>query len=59
VGGALTRIGNVVMKPYDRAAALYFRTLLPALAAPGLVLGSAPRMFAAWPWRWCRRSAPT
>ena len=46
VGGALTRIGNVVMKPYDHAAALYFRTLPTALARPGLVLGSAAAMFA-------------
>jgi HAE1 family hydrophobic/amphiphilic exporter-1 len=46
IGGVLRRIGTVVMKPYDAAAALYFRSLPKALDRPALVLGSAALAFA-------------
>ena len=46
VGGVMTRIAGVVMKPYDAAAALYIRALPGALTRPALVLGSAALMFA-------------
>ena len=46
VGGAMGRIANVVMKPYDWAAAQYLRALPTALARPALVLISAVLAFA-------------
>jgi HAE1 family hydrophobic/amphiphilic exporter-1 len=46
VGGVLRRVANVVMKPYDAAAAMYFRALPAALNRPALVLGSATLAFA-------------
>jgi HAE1 family hydrophobic/amphiphilic exporter-1 len=46
IGGLLTRVANVVMKPYDWAAAMYDRMLPRALTRPGLVLGSATLAFA-------------
>jgi hydrophobic/amphiphilic exporter-1 (mainly G- bacteria), HAE1 family len=45
VGGVLRRIADVVMKPYDAAAALYGRALPKALARPTLVLLSATVAF--------------
>jgi HAE1 family hydrophobic/amphiphilic exporter-1 len=47
IGGVMTRIGNVVMKPYDLGAAAYRRTLPAALSRPLLVLGSGALVFAA------------
>ncbi len=41
LGGALLRIGAVVMKPYDVAATRYAALLPRALHRPGLVLGTA------------------
>lgn len=46
VGGVLSRVAAVVMKPYDMAAAAYARTLPGALHRPGLVLGIAALTFA-------------
>src|SRR5690606_1462833 len=46
VGGVLSRVGAVVMKPYDMAAAPYARRLPGALRRPGLVLGVAVAAFA-------------
>jgi HAE1 family hydrophobic/amphiphilic exporter-1 len=46
VGGVLRRIGTIVMKPYDAAAATYFRVLPKALERPSLVLVSAALAFA-------------
>ena len=45
VGGVLSRIGAVVMKPYDLAAAAYAKRLPGALRRPGLVLGVAVLAF--------------
>ena len=47
VGGTLSRVGSVVMIPYDRAAAAYGRLLPGALQRPALVLGIATAAFAA------------
>ena len=46
VGGVLLRVGAVVMKPYDVAAARYAELLPRALHRPGLVLGIALAAFA-------------
>ncbi len=46
VGWVLGKIGNVVLMPYDYAAALYHRVLPGALARPALVLGSSAIAFA-------------
>ena len=46
VGRGMVAIGNVVMRPYDLAAAGYGRLLPRALQRPGLVLGSAAAAFA-------------
>ncbi|MFA7486833.1 MAG: efflux RND transporter permease subunit, partial [Lysobacteraceae bacterium] len=45
VGGVLSRIGAVVMKPYDLAAAAYAKRLPGVLRRPGLVLGVAVLAF--------------
>jgi HAE1 family hydrophobic/amphiphilic exporter-1 len=47
VGGAMRRVGEVVIKPYDWAAARYHAMLPGALQRPGLVLGTATAMFVA------------
>ncbi len=47
VGGVLSRVGAVLMTPYDMAARAYARSLPGALHRPGLVLGIAAAAFAA------------